>query len=94
LALSAIHGGSSRPASAHELELTGRCSYVEGVAEALPFGDQSFDLVSRQTLLIHRADPAAVMGEMRRVARPGGLQALEANRPYAAGGWVESVEVV
>ena len=56
-----------------ELGLTGRCRYVQGVAEALPFKDESFDLVTCQTLLIHVADPTAVIREMRRVVRPGGL---------------------
>ena len=61
---------------AEELGLTDRCSYVQGVAEALPFDDQSFDLVTCQTLLIHVADPTAVISEMRRVVRPGGLLLL------------------
>jgi SAM-dependent methyltransferase len=39
----------------------------------LPFPDDSFDLVTCQTLLIHVSDPAAVIAEMCRVARPGGL---------------------
>jgi ubiquinone/menaquinone biosynthesis C-methylase UbiE len=56
--------------------LTDRCSYVQGVAEALPFEDESFDLVSRQTLLIHVADPTVVISEMRRVLRPGGQLSL------------------
>jgi SAM-dependent methyltransferase len=50
-----------------------RCKYRVGVAEALPFADASFDLVTCQTLLIHARDPAAVVAEMARVARPGGL---------------------
>ena len=58
------------------LGLTGRCRYVQGVAEALPFEDESFDLATCQTLLIHVADPAAVISEMRRVVRPGGLLLL------------------
>jgi SAM-dependent methyltransferase len=58
------------------LGLTARCSYVQGIAEALPFEDESFDLVSCQTLMIHVADPAVVIGEMRRVVRPGGLLLL------------------
>lgn len=61
---------------ADELGLTDRCSYVRGLAEALPFEDQSFDLVTCQTLLIHVADPAAVISEMRRVVRPGGFLLL------------------
>ena len=59
-----------------ELGLTGRCRYVQGVAEALPFKDESFDLVTCQTLLIHVTDPTAVICEMRRVVRPGGLLLL------------------
>ncbi len=56
--------------------LAERFGYVEGVAEALPFADDSFDLVTCQTVLIHTADPSAVLGEMIRVARPGGLIAV------------------
>jgi ubiquinone/menaquinone biosynthesis C-methylase UbiE len=59
-----------------ELGLTDRYRYVQGVAEGLPFEDQSFDLATCQTLLIHVADPAAVICEMRRVVRPGGLLLL------------------
>jgi SAM-dependent methyltransferase len=53
-----------------------RCSFLEGVAEALPCADQSFDLVSCQTLLIHVSDPAAVIAEMQRVVAPGGVVLL------------------
>ncbi|MCC8983488.1 class I SAM-dependent methyltransferase [Bradyrhizobium acaciae] len=50
-----------------------RCRYSVSTAERLPFADASFDLVTCQTLLIHVADPAAVIAEMARVTRPGGL---------------------
>ncbi len=50
-----------------------RFRYRAGVAETLPFPDASFDLVTCQTVLIHTPDPAAAIGEMVRVARPGGL---------------------
>jgi SAM-dependent methyltransferase len=50
-----------------------RFSYRVSVAEALPFADASFDLVTCQTVLIHTPDPGAVVDEMIRVARPGGL---------------------
>lgn len=60
-------------ARAAELGIAERCRYVAGVAEALDFEGESFDLVTCQTLLIHVADISAVLGEMRRVLRAGGL---------------------
>src|SRR3954447_23803444 len=58
-------------ATAHGL--ASRFNYKVGVAETLPFADATFDLVTCQTVLIHTADPGAVIDEMIRVARPGGL---------------------
>jgi SAM-dependent methyltransferase len=54
-------------------EISGRFEYRVSDAQALPFPDASFDLVTCQTLLIHLADPGAVIAEMARVTRPGGL---------------------
>ncbi len=53
--------------------LGGRFSYQFGDAGKLPFADNSFDLVTCQTVLIHVPDPRAVLREMLRVAKPGGL---------------------
>jgi ubiquinone/menaquinone biosynthesis C-methylase UbiE len=53
--------------------LAGRFSYREATAEALPFDDATFDLVTCQTLLIHVVDPDAVVREMCRVTKQGGL---------------------
>lgn len=47
--------------------------YREASAEALPFEDGAFDLVTCQTVLMHVADARAVVSEMARVTRPGGL---------------------
>ena len=58
---------------AREAGLDHRFRYLEGDATALPFEDDSFDLVTCQTVLIHLADPAAAIREMARVARPGGV---------------------
>ncbi len=60
-------------ARAAALGLAGRFSYQQGEAERLPFPDDSFDLTTCQTVLIHLPDPAAAIAEMRRVTRPGGL---------------------
>ncbi len=59
--------------TAQEAGLDHRLSYQLGAAEALPFADDTFDLVTCQTVLIHVAAPAEVIKEMLRVARPGGL---------------------
>lgn len=56
--------------------LAARARYQQGVAEALPFSDGSFDLVTCQTVLIHVADPVAVLKELKRVTAPGGLVAV------------------
>ncbi|RJS93161.1 class I SAM-dependent methyltransferase [Salinisphaera sp. Q1T1-3] len=50
----------------------GRLQAVHGHAEALPFADDSFDLVTCQTVLIHVRDPHVAIREMQRVARPAG----------------------
>ncbi len=65
---------------AASLGLADRCSYRAGAAEKLPFADASFDLVTCQTLLMHVAEPKAVLVEMLRVLRQGGhLLLLEPN---------------
>lgn len=53
--------------------LADRFSYTPGDATSLPFADGTFDLTTCQTLLIHLADPALALREMKRVTKPGGL---------------------
>ncbi|MBW2460426.1 MAG: class I SAM-dependent methyltransferase [Deltaproteobacteria bacterium] len=50
-----------------------RVTYVRGDAESLPFEDAVFGAVTCQTVLMHVANPAAALAEMRRVLKPGGL---------------------
>ena len=45
---------------------------MQAGAEALPFEDATFDLVTCQTVLIHVPDPRAVVREFLRVTKPGG----------------------
>jgi SAM-dependent methyltransferase len=44
-------------------------------AEELPFGDHAFDASLAQLVVHFMVDPAAGIGEMRRVTRPGGIVA-------------------
>jgi len=61
----------------HSIEqLTGlhpRIRPVHARAESLPFEDSSADLVTTHTVLMHVADPPAVLAELKRVLKPGGL---------------------
>jgi SAM-dependent methyltransferase len=57
-----------REAKAHGVEL----EWVEADAEALPFGDGEFDVVTSSVGAIFAPDHQAVADEMVRVCRPGG----------------------
>jgi len=56
--------------------LAGRVRYRQGNALALPFEDESFDVVWSQNVAMNIADRDRLYGEMRRVLRPGGRLAL------------------
>jgi SAM-dependent methyltransferase len=51
----------------------GRVRLERADAGALPYAARSFDLVACRFVLMHQADPAAVAGEMHRVAALGGF---------------------
>ncbi len=57
-------------------------TYVEGRAEALPFADDTFDLVFSRHLLWTLPRPRKALREWARVTRPGGIVAV-------ADGWWE-----
>ena len=57
-----------REAAAHGVEL----EWVEADAEALPFGDREFDVVTSSMGAIFAPDHQAVADELVRVCRPGG----------------------
>jgi SAM-dependent methyltransferase len=50
--------------------------FREGDAEALPFGDASFDAVVMNFGMLHLARPDAAIAEARRVLKPGGRYAF------------------
>jgi demethylmenaquinone methyltransferase/2-methoxy-6-polyprenyl-1,4-benzoquinol methylase len=57
---------------------------IQGRGEELPFADGAFDAVTFTYLLRYVADPAATVGELARVVRPGGILAsLEFHLPPA-----------
>lgn len=47
--------------------------YAIGDAHALPFEDNTFDVVHTHKVLQHLEDPAQALKEMRRVVKPGGI---------------------
>ena len=49
-----------------------RVQLVVGTAERLPFADRQFDALTFTYLLRYVQDPAATLGELARVVRPGG----------------------
>jgi demethylmenaquinone methyltransferase / 2-methoxy-6-polyprenyl-1,4-benzoquinol methylase len=78
-----------------EAGLADRIFPVLGSADRLPFPDEAFDAVTFTYLLRYVDDPAATIGELARVLRPGGtLASLEFFRPdqpiLHAGWWAYS----
>lgn len=57
----------------------GNVTFHAGVGGALPFADDCFDLIVSNLGVNNFADPAAALGECRRVLRAGGRLALSTN---------------
>jgi len=51
-------------------------TFHEGTATDLPFPDSSFDLAVTRLSIHHFVEPHTVLGEMRRVLKPGGILAV------------------
>lgn len=56
---------------------------IRGQGEALPFQKEAFDLVICENVLDHAMNPKAILREIHRVLRPGGVLFLGVN----VGGW-------
>jgi SAM-dependent methyltransferase len=63
---------------------------VAGDAEALPFGDASFDVVMSDHGALSFADPSRALPEVARVLRPGGLLAFSSMTPLGEICWSEA----
>jgi len=50
----------------------GNISFQKGIAQDLPFADESFDIVASRYAFHHFADPRPVIAEMARVCKAGG----------------------
>lgn len=54
----------------------GRCDIVQGSVDALPFGDESFDLVTAFETIYFWPEPERGLREILRVLKPGGMLLL------------------
>jgi SAM-dependent methyltransferase len=82
---SGVHGTGVEPdpgllaqaeAHAKEAELTPQLSFQEGSPGDLPFRDETFDVVVGEVGIAAEVDPDQAIGELVRVARPGGRVVL------------------
>ncbi len=55
---------------------------VQGDIQDLPFAELSFDVAVAAAVIEHVADPARVMGEVKRLLRPGGILVLTSPDPF------------
>ncbi len=53
--------------------LSGKVDVIDGSFDAMPFADQSFDFAWSQDAILHAPDREAVLDEVARVVKPGGL---------------------
>jgi SAM-dependent methyltransferase len=65
------------------LYATARCTWLQGDGSAIPFANDSFDLVFENTVLCSCPDPVPLLQEMVRVCKPGGTVLLGELNPSA-----------
>lgn len=79
--VSAIEPEAAAIAVAAEISVRGAArqpTFLQSMAERLPFPDASIDIVTCLTVIEHVESPARAVSEMARVLRPGGMLFLEA----------------
>jgi ubiquinone/menaquinone biosynthesis C-methylase UbiE len=72
-----IDQSTQRIASGQSVEIPSNLSLRSGDARALPFKDDSFDLVYTRFMLEYVKSPQDIVGEILRVCRPGGRVLLQ-----------------
>ncbi len=83
-----VVGVDPSPGMLAEARKTPGLAVIRGVAEQLPFPDETFDFLSVGYALRHVADLQATFAECFRVLRPGGrLVSLEFTRPTTRAGY-------
>ena len=73
-----------------EAKFNGSVVLVEGVADRLPYADDSFDVVTCIQSFHHYPDPDKAMQEAFRVLKPGGLYILSDTGVGGIGGWFDN----
>jgi ubiquinone/menaquinone biosynthesis C-methylase UbiE len=68
-----IDGVDVTPAMLHRVNCSGNVFVHQARAEALPFESATFDMASSYAFMHHVTDHVAILREVRRVLRPGGL---------------------
>lgn len=69
-----IHGVDITPAMMQRVRTDkGNITLHQSTAEAMPFADSSFDAVSAYSFVDHVADQGALLREVARVLKPGGI---------------------
>lgn len=71
-----VNGVELSPTSVAAAKARHTGEVTQGSIDALPFEDDSFDLITSLDVLEHIEDDRAALRELRRVARPGGLLLL------------------
>ena len=72
LNLSTVENARNRKLTA-QAGLSDRIEVVDGSFDAMPFADESFDVAWSQDAILHAPDRTAVLDEVARVLRPGGV---------------------
>ncbi len=68
-------------------------NFIKSSSDKLPFDDESFDLVTCQTLMIHLENPLETLAEMKRVVKQGGLILISEPNNLAQAVFINSINI-